>query len=152
MLRWSEEQLREHHAKRQGKAQAIQEAKDHVKDVPRPKYRNKKTMVDGRTFDSKLEATRYVQLKKMQEAGLIFDLKTQVTFVLEVSGVMICKYIADFTYINEDGSRVVEDVKCGPTAARRDYIIKKKLMMALHRIDIKEFKREKSSRKVQQPV
>lgn len=138
MLRWSEDQMREYHARRQGKAEAKAEAVAHQKDVPRAKYRNKKTQVDGRTFDSKLEATRWVQLKKMQEAGLIFDLKCQVPFTLEVGGVMVCKYVADFTYINGDGSRVVEDAKGVSTDA---YRLKKKLMLAIHRIDIKEFRR-----------
>lgn len=143
MLRWSEDQLREYHGKRQGRAEANQEARQHVKDSPRPKYRNKKTQVDGRTFDSKLEATRWVQLKKMEEAGLIFDLKCQVPFTLEVAGCLICKYVADFVYINGDGSRVVEDAKGVRT---REYQIKRKLMMAIYRIDIKEFRREKTSR------
>ena len=34
------------------------------------KYRNKKTVVDGITFDSKKEANRYCQLKMMEQADM----------------------------------------------------------------------------------
>ena len=138
MLRWTEDQMREYHAKRQGKKEAQAEAKAHQKDRPRAKYRNKKTSVDGNTFDSKLEAGRYIELKRMQEAGLIFGLQTQVPFVLEVNGILICRYVADFTYKDCDGNHIVEDVKSKPTASRSEYKIKKKLMLAIHRIQISE--------------
>lgn len=138
MLRWTEDQMREYHAKRQGKKEAQAEAKAHQKDQPRAKYRNKKMAVDGHTFDSKLEAGRYVELKRMQEAGLIFGLQTQVPFVLEVNRQLICKYVADFVYVDIDGNRVVEDAKGVRT---RDYLLKKKLMRAIHGIDIREFRK-----------
>mgnify|MGYP001175539608 CR=1 FL=1 len=137
MLRWSEEQLREHHAKRQGKRDANAEAKAHVKDVPRSKYRNKKVVIDGRKFDSKAEGARYVELKRQEEAGLIFNLQCQVPFALEIAGVLICKYVADFVYLNEHASRVVEDVK----GVRTDvYSIKAKLMKAIYGVAVQEVK------------
>lgn len=43
-----------------------------------PKYHNKKTVVDGRTFDSKKEAERYDELLLLQRAGAITDLSRQV--------------------------------------------------------------------------
>lgn len=138
MLRWTEDQMREYHAKRQGKKEAKAEAAAHQKDQPRAKYRNKKTKVDGNTFDSKLEAGRYVELKRMLEAGLIFGLQIQVPFVLEVNRQLICKYVADFVYVDIDGNRVVEDSKGVMT---RDYLLKKKLMRAIHGIDIREFRK-----------
>lgn len=47
-----------------------------------------------------------------------------------------CKYIADFVYTdNETGQTVVEDTKGMRT---KDYIIKRKLMLYLHGIRIKE--------------
>ena len=130
--------MREYHAKRQDKKEAKAEAAAHQKDQPRAKYRNKKTKVDGNTFDSKLEAGRYVELKRMLEAGLIFSLQIQVPFVLEVNGILICRYVADFTYKDCDGNHIVEDVKSKPTASRSEYKIKKKLMLAIHRIQISE--------------
>lgn len=102
------------------------------------KYRNKKTTVFGQTFDSKLEAGRFVELKAMLDSGLISDLRLQVTFPLEVNGMLICRYVADFTYKDCDGNHIVEDVKSKPTASRSEYKIKKKLMLAIHRVQISE--------------
>ena len=145
MLRWSDDQLREYHSKRQGRAEAHAEARQHQKETKRPKYRNRKTSIDGRTFDSKLEAARYVELKRLQEGGIISGLQCQVPFALEINGNLICKYVADFVYLDVDKKRVVEDVKCGPTASRNDYRIKKKLMKAIHGIEIREFRKEKAN-------
>lgn len=130
MLRWTDEQLAAYKASRK--------VADKPADPPaRAKYRNKKVVIDGRKFDSKAEGARYVALKRQQEAGLIFNLQCQVPFVLEIGGVLICKYIADFVYLNEHASRVVEDVKGVRTDA---YIIKSKLMKAIHGIAIQEVK------------
>lgn len=149
MLRWSEDQLREHHAKRQGRVEAKAEAKDHQADQPRAKYRNKKVQIDGRTFDSKLEGRVYVDLKRQQEAGLITALQCQVKFALEVHGVLIAHYIADFTFRDSSFAFVVADAKGVRT---REYILKKKLMKACHGIDIKEYRREKSRTRKPNPV
>lgn len=116
------------------------------------KYGNKKVTRDGMTFDSMKEAQRYGQLKLLQRAGKISDLKCQVKFTLipaqyapdtigarggvkrgrllerEVS------YVADFTY-TQDGKLVVEDTKGFRTA---DYILKRKMMLYFHGIKIKE--------------
>ena len=143
MLRWTEDQMREYHAKRQDKKEAKAEAAAHQKDQPRAKYRNKKTVIDGEKFDSKAEAERYVALKRMQEGSLIFDLKCQVPFVLEVNRHLICKYVADFVYIDADGNGVVEDVKGFRT---KDYLLKKKLMLAVHGIAIHEFVKKSRGR------
>lgn len=100
------------------------------------KYGNHKCMLEGISFDSKREAFRYRELKLMERAGLITDLKRQVTFVLIPSqeGQRPVKYIADFTYI-ENGVKVVEDAKGVKT---KDYIIKKKLMQWVHGLKIRE--------------
>ena len=137
MLRWTDEQLAAYREAQRGLAAPKQEA-------ARPKYRNKKTTIDGRTFDSKLEASRYVDLKRHMEGGIIFGLKCQEPFTLEVNGQLICKYIADFVYVDSDGNRVVEDAKGVRT---RDYLLKKKLMRAIYGIDIKEFRRESRGKK-----
>lgn len=44
------------------------------------KYRNKKIVVDNIKFDSNLEATRYRQLKLLQRAKQISNLRLQVPF------------------------------------------------------------------------
>jgi hypothetical protein len=102
--------------------------------LPLRKYRNKKVTFDGYTFDSLKEYRRYIELKLLQKAGEISDLKLQVKFELTINGLKICSYIADFTY-TQAGDKVVEDVKGVKT---REYILKKKLMLAIHGIKIKE--------------
>lgn len=102
--------------------------------VRRSKYRNIKTEVDGRLFHSKKEAARYLVLRDLENSGEISDLKCQVTFTITVNNRKICRYIADFTYI-ENGVFVVEDVKGRITDV---YRLKKKLMLACHSIEIRE--------------
>lgn len=107
------------------------------------KYNNKKITVDGQKFDSKKEANRYKELKLLEKAGEIQDLRTQVKFVLipsqrdEETGKVVereCSYKADFVY-NEGEKTVVEDVKGFPT---KEYIIKRKLMLEKYGIRIRE--------------
>lgn len=107
------------------------------------KYNSKKTVVDGQTFDSKKEANRYKELRLLEKAGVIKDLRTQVKFKLipaqrdEATGKVIereCSYKADFVY-EEDGKTVVEDVKGFRT---KEYIIKRKLLLYQYGIRIRE--------------
>jgi hypothetical protein len=100
----------------------------------RSKYRNVKTEVDGLVFDSKAEAECYRLLKARQDKGEISDLRTQVTYRLEVGGVLVCKYVADFTF-TEGGKVVVADRKGYRT---REYRLKRKLMRAIYNIEIQE--------------
>lgn len=108
------------------------------------KYNNKKITVDGQIFDSKKEANRYKELRLLEKAGEIKDLRTQVKFKLipaqrdEATGKVIereCSYKADFVYYEEDGETVVEDVKGFRT---KEYIIKRKLMLYQYGIRIRE--------------
>jgi hypothetical protein len=100
------------------------------------KYRNRKTELDGFTFDSKKEANRYATLKLLEKAGEIKNLRLQVPFALNVEGHKICRYIADFTYTDvKKGKEVIEDVKGMKTDV---YRLKKKLMLACHNIEIQE--------------
>ena len=135
MLRWSDEQLAAYRAIRKAVANNAP-----IEPPARAKYRNKKTTINGKTFDSKLEASRYVQLVRLQEGGVISNLKCQVRFALEINRQLICHYIADFTYRDAEFKEVVEDAKGVRT---KDYVLKKKLMRAIHGIDIKEYRREK---------
>ena len=106
------------------------------------KYGAKKVEVDGIVFDSKKEARRYQELKLFEKAGAISQLKRQVKFVLippqRLDGKVVereCCYIADFVYLDKEGEMVVEDVKGVKT---RDYIIKRKIMLYMYGIKIKE--------------
>lgn len=103
---------------------------------PRAKFKNIRTEKDGQKFDSKWEAERFQQLKLMESAGEIRDLRAQVSFDLVVNGQLVCRYIADFVYVR-NGRRVVEDSKSKPTVTRL-YKLKAKLMKAIHGIEIVE--------------
>ncbi len=98
------------------------------------KYNAVKVEIDGIKFDSKREAQRYLELKMIEKAGLISNLERQVIFLLvdkfEYMGKKIreIRYIADFTY-NEQGNKIIEDVKSWITQKRPDYKIKVKLLM-----------------------
>lgn len=121
------------------------------------KYYNKKITIDGQVFDSRKEARRYSELILLQKAGKITDLQTQVSFELipaqyerferygkngqRLKDGVRCvekavKYIADFVY-KENGVRVVEDTK-SPATRTKDYVIKRKLMLHIHGIKIRE--------------
>ena len=106
------------------------------------KYRNKPTEVDGIMFDSKKEARRWGELKLLEKAGGISKIKRQPEYHLSVNGVMICKYSADFEYYDHkwcpERKLIVEDVKSPATRKNPAYRIKKKLMKAIHGIDIVE--------------
>ena len=103
------------------------------------KYGNIKTTTsDGITHDSIKEANRWCELKLLERAGKIQHLQRQVKYHLipKQEGEREVCYIADFVYHNaEDGKLVVEDVKGKRT---KDYIIKRKLMLWVHGIKIKE--------------
>lgn len=110
------------------------------------KFNAKKITIDGKTFDSKKEASRYSELKLLEKAGQISDLDTQVTFCLipkqtDENGRVIeraCTYKADFVY-TENGKRVVEDVKgFKHSNAYQLFAIKRKLMLLNHGIRIRE--------------
>jgi len=104
------------------------------------KYRNVKTVVDGITFDSKREADRYCELKLLQRAGRITDLRLQVPFELQpaftVNGKKVrpIHYIADFMY-KENGVYVVEDAKGHRT---KEYMLKRKMYAYKYGREIKE--------------
>jgi len=118
------------------------------------KYHNSKTIVDGIEFQSKKEAKRYTELKWLEAAGELYDLERQVRFELipaqrepdaigpkggHIKGKLIerkVEYIADFVYKQtKTDEMVVEDTKGIRT---KDYVIKRKLMLYMHGIRIKE--------------
>lgn len=102
------------------------------------KYHNEKVVVDGITFDSKKEYSRWCELQLLQKAKVITDLKRQVKYVLvEKNGKeRETSYIADFTY-KQGNEVVVEDVKSKATKTPL-YRLKKKLMLEKYNIEIKE--------------
>jgi hypothetical protein len=101
------------------------------------KYRNKKIVVDGMTFDSTKEGRVYGQLKLMQASGEILGFARQVTYRIEFRGQLICKYVADFV-VNRNGILEVWDVKSDYTRKLPVYKLKKKLMKIINGIEIVE--------------
>lgn len=125
---------------------------------PRNKYGSKKVEIDGIVFDSKREAKRWTELKLLERTGHISELRRQVEYVLipeqrewtnEIyqkgrnkgcfkKGKLLerkCSYFADFVYLDSVGRISVEDTKGMRT---KDYIIKRKLMLHVFGIKIKE--------------
>lgn len=102
------------------------------------KFNARKAQVDGYTFDSKKEAKRYEQLRLMERAGDIRDLKVHQAFPLDVNGNRVCTFKPDFVYRNRHGF-VVEDVKGykkGP--AYQHFRTKAKLFEAIYGIRVIE--------------
>jgi heat shock protein HspQ len=94
------------------------------------KYGAKRTFHDGIWFDSKREAMRYAELKLLEKAGKIQNLRRQVSYHLVIE----TTYVADFVYI-ENNQLVVEDSKGHRT---REYLQKRKAMRKQHGIEIRE--------------
>lgn len=102
---------------------------------------------------SKKEHYRSATLQMMQRAGIIANLREQVKYELipaqygkcgkDFKGRTIhvlleraCSYVADFVYTDcNTGQTIVEDTKGMRT---KEYIIKRKLMLSVHGIRIKE--------------
>lgn len=100
------------------------------------KYNAKPTVIDGRRFASKKEAQHFVLLRAREAAGEISELVCQPRFPIKLNGVLICTYVADFSYVeNVGGQRATIDCKGVRT---REYIIKRKLMRAVHGVVIEE--------------
>ena len=101
------------------------------------KYNNTNIRVDGRLFDSKAEAARWQELQLLERAGEIKELERQVEYELipKQKGERAVKYIADFRYVDHDGKTVVEDTKGVKTPV---WIIKRKLMLRVHGIRVRE--------------
>ena len=116
------------------------------------KYRNKQIEFDGILFDSKKESDIYVELKASQERGEITSFERQKRYELIPSQYVeealpgkrgprrrcverAISYVADFVIYYPDGEVVVLD----PKGWRTDvYRIKKKLLLMVHKIRIKE--------------
>lgn len=94
-------------------------------------------------YASRKEHRRANELRLMQRAGIISNLREQVSYELiptqrGADGKVIeksCSYIADFVYNDQHGNTIVEDTKGMRTGV---YRIKRKLMLHVHGIRITE--------------
>lgn len=108
------------------------------------KHGNKISEYNGIKFSSQREMRRFIELDRMQLAGIIINLRRQVSFEL-VPSVMLdnrkkpaIRYVADFTYCDEKGMPVVEDAKSPHLRSDAVYRMKKHMMKWKHGIDIVE--------------
>lgn len=130
------------------------------------KLGNVKVTVDGIEFDSQREANRYCELRILERAGKITDLRRQVKYELipgyyedkPTGGVYVrgpkkgepkvkrvcvelpVHYVADFVY-KERGREVVEDAKGyrdPESAVYKVFVLKRKLMLHKYGIKIQE--------------
>ncbi len=101
------------------------------------KYGAKKCEVDGFKFDSQREARRYLQLRALEKAGELRELKLQVPIMLTGSNgaPMLSRagrqmrLTVDFSYYcTTRDRRVYEDAKGKPT---RDYEVRKAAAVAM---------------------
>lgn len=107
----------------------------------RPKFNNRKvTDVEGNVHDSGHEYRHWRELQLREKAGEISQLRRQVPFALVVNGILVCQYIADAVYV-EGAATIVEDAKSPRTRKLAAYSIKRKLMQAIHGIQIREVMR-----------
>lgn len=94
------------------------------------KYKNKKVVVDGIEFDSKMESDYYLHLKQLQHQGIVSEFLMQKEYTLlegyvkSDKKIRPIKYKADFEVHYADGRIEVVDVKGFLTA---DFKLKKKL-------------------------
>ncbi len=103
------------------------------------KYHNRKTNYNGVNFMSRKEAGYARTLDALKFAKdpreKVVSYETQVPFQIEMNGINICKYLADFKVIYKDKHIEIVDVK----GFRTDiYRLKKKLVEAQYGIVIKE--------------
>lgn len=109
----------------------------------RSKYGAVATTVDGHRFHSAAEARRFSELKLLEKAGEIRELKLQPRFSLCVMYrigepvIEIGVYVADFRYQTSHGALVVEDVKGMATPL---YRWKKKHVEAQYGITVVEIR------------
>ena len=123
------------------------------------KYKSQKVVdPDGNVFDSKKEYRRWLELRFLEKAGEISELQRQVAYELVPAQYETFKrygkrgqrlldgkrlieksvvYNADFAYKDNTGALVVEDTK-SPATRTKDYIIKRKLMLHVHGIRVRE--------------
>jgi hypothetical protein len=113
-------------------------------EMTRNKYNASKVEADGYTFDSKAEYRRYCELRMLEMAGEIEDLKVHPKFRL-LDGVdwngkhyRAVNYFADFEYYEHESEKIViEDVKGVQTTVFR---LKLKLLVSQLDESIYEFR------------
>ena len=95
------------------------------------KYHNVKTEINGIKFDSKKEGARYQELSMLEKTGKIQHLELQKRFEIvpkKYENKRARYYVADFVY-EENGKKIIEDVKSPITRKNPVYSLKKSLVL-----------------------
>ena len=100
------------------------------------KYGNRIVLSEDGRFDSQREHRRWCELKLLQRAGKITNLRRQVDYELipKRGKLRAIRFVADFVY-EKDGKCVVEDSK---GYRNRLYMLKWRLMEWIHGIEVLE--------------
>jgi hypothetical protein len=121
-------------------------------ETTKNKFGAERATVDGIKFDSKIEARRYGELKLLERAHQIQNLRIHPVFEIvfprhepslneknfSVTYIPICKVELDFSYIDKrDGRWHHEDVKGKDTPMSK---LKRKLVEAAHGIKVEIIK------------
>ena len=107
--------------------------------------------IDDIRFASKAEGRRYMELKLMARAGEISKLHCHPKYEFDINSEILrdkstnrkITYSADFSYTDDKGAVIIEDVKGwkkDKPIQTPEYRIKKALMWACHGISVKEVK------------
>lgn len=109
------------------------------------KFGNRRGLVsEGETYDSGKELKHHQllelarQAREPAERGVKIQLQVPFLLVEKQDGERPVRYFADFVVEYADGRNEVHDTKSPPTRADKAYIIKRKLMLQVHGIRIKE--------------
>ena len=115
---------------------SAEQYREMAKKPKRSKYGNVKTVIDGETFDSKIEGEYYHHLKLRERIGEVYGIIRQKQFVIELSGTRICSLKVDFYFYDRRtrGMRAV-DIKGGPTDTQV-FRLKAKLVKAMFGVEV----------------
>lgn len=102
------------------------------------KYHNQKTVANGITFDSRKEASRWQELRLLEQAGEIVGLNRQqkIELIPKTKLYHARYYVADFVYFDKRANKTIyEDCKGYKTEI---YKLKKAILYWRHGIEITE--------------
>lgn len=111
----------------------------------RNKFGNKRSITEsGEKYDSTKEVVHHQALEASRCAKSddqrVVEVRRQVKFELlpKQDGERAVNYFADFVVLYADGHTEVHDTKSVPTRKDKTYVLKRKLMLAVHNIRIIE--------------
>jgi hypothetical protein len=102
--------------------------------APRSKYGN----IPTNGHASAKESRRAAELRLMERAGQISNLRLQPVYRFEHNGQLIARYIPDADYLDHTGKLICEDTKSVITQRNPVYRLKKRMMKIFHSIEILE--------------